>query len=135
MIFRGSCDSNVGTRNGHSVHINDNILEHNKTTDSYKWKGREGEKLQPKWHTRAHKPQHKHAHTYVEFEQQDSKTNQYRYLVHSHIYGNACRPTLKIQFFPGAGPLGETYVYDFSEPLKPKMSAPIKQESAGAPGI
>ena len=117
------------------MHIVRNYLTQNKTTNSYEWSKGEPEKVQPKLHAGSYKPQHKHPQTFVEFDIQSSGTKEYRFLVHSHIYGdNACRPILKVQLFPGEGPLGERYVYDFSEPL-PKEAAPIKHNSEPPQGM
>ena len=135
MIYRGKCSNNVWERNGHSVHIISNYLEHNKTTDSYKWRTYEPEKVQPKWHKGSYAPQHEHPQTFVEFDEQSAETKEYRFLVHSHIYGDsACRPILKVQLFPGEGSLGESYVYDFAEPLPEDNSAPIKHNPKQPPG-
>ena len=117
------------------MHIFRNYLEQNETTKSYKWLEGESEKVQPKLHAGSYKPQHKHPQTFVEFDVQSSGTKEYRFLVHSHIYGdNACRPILKVQLFPGEGKLGKRYVYDFSEPL-PKEAAPIRHSSTPHEGI
>ena len=104
------------------MHIVRNYLDHNKTSNSYKWSEGEPEKVQPQLHGGPYKPQHKHPQTFVEFDSQSSATKEFQFLVHSHIYGdNACRPILKVQLFPGEGKLGERYIYDFNEPLHKKM--------------
>ena len=111
-------------------------MEYDETTDSYKWFRGEGKKLQPKWHLKTLKPQHEHAQMYVEFDRLSKDTGEYRFLVHSHIYGdNACRPTIKIQFFPGSGTLGESSIYDFSEPLPTRLQAPVKQNPQKGTGM
>ena len=111
-------------------------MEYNETTDSYKWYRGEGEKLQPKWHLKNYKPQHEHPQMFVEFDKRSEDTGEYRFLVHSHIYGdNACRPTIKIQFFPGSGTLGENNIYDFTEPLPTRHQAKVKQNSQSGTGM
>ena len=72
---------------------------------------------------------------FVEFDKRSEDTGEYRFLVHSHIYGdNACRPTIKIQFFPGSGKLGESYIYDFTEPL-PNRKAAVRKTSKTETGM
>ena len=118
------------------MHIVRNYLDHNKTSNSYKWSEGEPEKVQPQLHGGSYTPQHKHPQTFVEFDVQNSATKEFRFLVHSHIYGdNACRPILKVQLFPGEGRLGEKYVYDFNEPLPKENAAPIKHVSKPPQGM
>ena len=72
---------------------------------------------------------------YVELDQLSKDTGEYRFLVHSHIYGdNACWPTIKIQFFPGSGKLGKSYIYDFTEPL-PTRKAAVRQTPQTGSGM
>ena len=72
---------------------------------------------------------------FVEYDQLSKDTGEYRFLVHSHIYGdNACRPTIKIQFFPGSGNLGKSYIYDFTEPL-PTRKAAVRQTPRSGKGM
>ena len=111
-------------------------MEYNETTDSYNWIPSEAKNLQPKWHLKTLKPQHAHAQMFVEFDKLSEDTGEYKFLVHSHIYGdNACRPTIKIQFFPGSGTLGENNIYDFTEPLPTRQQAKVKQNSQSGTGI
>ena len=129
--YRGTCDQNAGTRDAHSVRIRHNIMSHNETTKKYKWKDSEASKLQKQWHTDTTtcsgcKPTH-HPDTYLEFELVDKKSDQYQFLIHSRMSGKACRPTLKIQFFPGMGPLGEIHIYNPSEPAKPDPTPQHRQ--------
>jgi hypothetical protein len=108
-------------------------MRHNETTNEYKWKASEANKLQKKWHTNSArtcrcKPKSPyHPQIYLEFELVDESTKQFQFLVHATMSGKACRPTLKVQFFPGMGPIGERQVYDFNEPIPPKGVEPHAQ--------
>ena len=114
--FSGSCRNIAGTRNAHSIHIIQNHIQQNETTRAYMWDKKDATRRQKKWKKGSYAPKH-HPQIYLEFEQQNSKTDEYRFLVHSKMYGGGCRPILKVQLFPGEGPLGDKMIYDFSEPL------------------
>ena len=134
LLFRTSCSNLAGTRNAHSVHIITNRLERNKTTKAYYWD--DADRIQhptdysrSKWHRGSYKYKH-HPQTYVESESvnegKSDEERQYRFLVHSHMEGDGCRPTLKIQFLPGQGnevpALSEGMLYDPNEPLPDPLS-------------
>ena len=127
--FSTSCSNPAGTRNAHSVHIIPNRLEQNETSKAYSWA--EADRIQHpsdyyrnKWHKGSYVYKH-HPQTYVESELvnegESDEERQYRFLVHTHMKGYGCRPTLKIQFLPGQGThvpsLAEEMLYDPTEPL------------------
>ena len=128
FLFRASCSNPAGTRNAHSVHIITNRLEKNETTKAYSWD--EADRIQHpsdynqnRWHKGSYKYKH-HPETYVEselvHEGESEEEKQYRFLVHTHMEGDGCRPTLKIQFLPGQGTISrfaEEMLYDPTEPL------------------
>ena len=134
FLFRTSCSNPAGTRNAHSVHIITNRLEKNETTKAYSWD--EADRIQHpsdynrnRWHKGSYKYKH-HNQTYVEFglihEGDREDDTQYKFLVHSKMEGNGCRPTLKIQFLPGQGTevpaLSEGKLYDPNETLSDPSS-------------
>ena len=108
------------------MHIVHNILDKNDTTGAYKWD--EARKLQHKWHLGKFTPLY-HPQIYLEFDKVTIQPDEYRFLVHSSMYGDGCRPTLKIQLFPGMGSLGKKHVYDFSAPLPDAEPLPVPDKN------
>ena len=100
-------------------------MEQNETTNAYKWKEAFDQK---RWHTKF--PPVHHPREYIEYEiVHHGPPDEYKFLVHSSMTGSGCRPTLKIQLFPGMGDLGQKMFYDFSKPIeKPIPENPNEPE-------
>ena len=55
---------------------------------------------------------------------ESDEEKQYRFLVHTHMKGDGCRPTLKIQFLPGNGTAVPEFSGFFSEGMLYDPNAP-----------